>query len=82
MVSPRHAHSVVEHASLSLTCRDERKKQVTAQTAARQKKKADNIAMRNERRNDKRKGKGKSKARPGFEGKSFAKGKGKSSGKK
>ncbi|KAI6163500.1 surfeit locus protein 6-domain-containing protein [Pisolithus thermaeus] len=49
---------------------------------ARQKKKADNIAMRNERRNDKRKGKGKSKARPGFEGKSFAKGKGKSSGKK
>ncbi|KAI6126565.1 surfeit locus protein 6-domain-containing protein [Pisolithus sp. B1] len=61
---------------------DERKEQVTAQMAARQKKKADNIAMRNERRNDKRKGKGKSKARPGFEGKSFAKGKGKPSGKK
>ncbi|KAI5994159.1 surfeit locus protein 6-domain-containing protein [Pisolithus albus] len=60
---------------------DERKEQVTAQMAARQKKRADNIAMRNERRNDKRKGKGKSKARPGFEGKSFAKAKGKS-GKK
>ncbi|KAI6020281.1 hypothetical protein PISMIDRAFT_44120, partial [Pisolithus microcarpus 441] len=56
----------------------ERKEQVAAQMAARQKKKADNIAMRNERRNDKRKGKGKAKARPGFEGKSFAKGKGKS----
>ncbi|KAI6161893.1 surfeit locus protein 6-domain-containing protein [Pisolithus thermaeus] len=45
---------------------DERKEQVAAQMAARQKKKADNIAMRNERGNDKRKGKGKSKARPGF----------------
>jgi hypothetical protein len=47
--------------------------------AAKQKKRTDNIAMRNERKNDKRKGLGKSKnkARPGFEGKSFGKGKGK-----
>ena len=54
--------------------------------AAKQKKRADNIAMRNERRNDKRKGiKPKDKGRPGFEGKSFGKSKGKgskSSGKK
>ncbi|KIM53203.1 hypothetical protein SCLCIDRAFT_1223013, partial [Scleroderma citrinum Foug A] len=50
---------------------DEQKEQVTAQMAARQKKRSDNIAMRNERR----KGKGKAKARPGFEGKSYAKGK-------
>lgn len=41
--------------------------------AARQKKRADNIAMRSERRKE-RKG-GKTKARPGFEGKSFGKGK-------
>lgn len=61
---------------------DERKEQVTAQMAARQKKRTDNIAMRHERRNEKRKGKGKPKARPGFEGKSFAKGKGKASAKK
>jgi len=50
--------------------------------AARQKKRNDNIAMRNERRSDKRKGVSKKvagkKARPGFEGKSFGKGKGKS----
>ncbi|KIJ64924.1 hypothetical protein HYDPIDRAFT_111607 [Hydnomerulius pinastri MD-312] len=60
----------------------ERKEQVTASMAAKQKKRADNIATRNERRNDKRKGiKGKTKARPGFEGKSFSKGKGKPSGK-
>lgn len=59
---------------------DERKEQVTAQMAARQKKRTDNIAMRNERR--KGKGKGNAKARPGFEGKSYAKGKGKASGKK
>ena len=47
--------------------------------AAKQKKRADNIAMRNERRNDRRKGikPKKSKARPGFEGKSFSKGKAK-----
>ncbi|KIM57726.1 hypothetical protein SCLCIDRAFT_1219246 [Scleroderma citrinum Foug A] len=57
---------------------DERKEQVTAQMAARQKKRSDNIAMRNERR----KGKGKAKARPGFEGKSYAKGKSKASGKR
>lgn len=44
--------------------------------AARQKKRNDNIAMRNERKNDKKKGSSK-KARPGFEGKSFGKGKGK-----
>jgi hypothetical protein len=49
--------------------------------AARQKKRNDNIATRNERRSDKRKGVSKKvagkKARPGFEGKSFGKGKGK-----
>jgi len=46
--------------------------------ATKQKKRADNIATRNERRNDKRKGiKPKTKARPGFEGKTFGKGKGK-----
>jgi hypothetical protein len=43
--------------------------------AARQKKRTDNIAMRNERKSEKRKGlgksKGKGKGRPGFEGKSF-----------
>ncbi|KAG6330126.1 hypothetical protein ID866_8964 [Astraeus odoratus] len=61
---------------------DERKEQVVTQMAARQKKKADNIAMRNERRNEKRKGKGKTKARPGFEGKSYAKGKSKALAKK
>lgn len=55
--------------------------------AAKQKKRSDNIAMRNERKSDKRKGVGKNKikARPGFEGKSFGKsagkGKGKSSGR-
>ncbi|KAJ7025388.1 surfeit locus protein 6-domain-containing protein [Mycena alexandri] len=59
---------------------DTRKEQITASMAAKQKKRTDNIAMRN----DKRKGpagKGKTKARPGFEGKSFGKGaKGKSGG--
>ncbi|KAG6826350.1 hypothetical protein H0H92_000233 [Tricholoma furcatifolium] len=49
---------------------DERKDQVTKSMMAKQKKRTDNIAMRNERRNDKRKGI-KTKARPGFEGKSF-----------
>lgn len=50
--------------------------------AAKQKKRSDNIAMRNERKKDKGKGTGKKgKARPGFEGKSFGKGKGKSGGK-
>ncbi|KAG2757252.1 SURF6-domain-containing protein, partial [Suillus brevipes Sb2] len=59
---------------------DERKEQLTASMAAKQKKRSDNIAMRNERRSDKRKSsssKGKTKARPGFEGKAFPKGKGK-----
>jgi hypothetical protein len=58
--------------------RDERKEQITASMAAKQRKRNDNIALRNERRNDKRKGVGKQKgkARPGFEGKSFGKGKG------
>lgn len=58
--------------------------------AAKQKKRTDNIASRNERKSDKRKGVGKNKlaskatkARPGFEGKSFGKdkGKGKPAGK-
>ena len=58
--------------------RDERKEQLATSMAAKQKKRTDNIAMRNERRNDKRKGiKSKDKGRPGFEGKSFGKGKGK-----
>lgn len=49
--------------------------------AAKQKKRTDNIAMRNERRNDKRKGiKSKDKGRPGFEGKSFGKGKARNKG--
>ncbi|TFY54325.1 hypothetical protein EVG20_g9751 [Dentipellis fragilis] len=61
---------------------DERKEQVTAAMAAKQKKRTDNLATRNERRSDKRKGlKPKNKARPGFEGKSFGKGKGKQKGK-
>jgi hypothetical protein len=41
--------------------------------AARQKKRADNIASRNEKRKEKNKG-AKGKSRPGFEGKSFGKG--------
>ena len=59
--------------------REERKEQVTASMAANQKKRTDNIAMRHERRNEKKKG---GKSRPGFEGKSFSKRKGKPSGKK
>jgi hypothetical protein len=57
----------------------ERKEQLTANMAAKQKKRADNIASRNEKRKEKQKG-GKGKSRPGFEGKAFgkrAKGKGK-----
>ena len=75
-----HYHGACSWVSclMIVITRDERKEQVTAQMAARQKKRSDNIAMRNERR----KGKGKTKARPGFEGKSYAKGKGKASGKK
>ena len=49
--------------------------------AARQKKREDNLAMRNERRKEKKKG-GLKKARPGFEGKSFGREKTKASGKK
>lgn len=69
---------------LFCSCRDERKEQIGAAMAARQKKRTDNIAQRNERRSDKRKGtkpKASSKARPGFEGKAFGKGKGKKKGK-
>ncbi|KAG6849469.1 hypothetical protein H0H93_008196 [Arthromyces matolae] len=57
-----------------------RKDQITQAMAAKQKKRTDNIAMRNERRNDKRKGVSKAKAnikaRPGFEGKTLGRGKG------
>ncbi|KAG5643418.1 hypothetical protein DXG03_000962 [Asterophora parasitica] len=55
---------------------DDRKEQITQSMAAKQKKRNDNIAMRNERKKDKAKGI-KTKARPGFEGKAFGKGKGK-----
>jgi hypothetical protein len=50
---------------------------------ARQKKRTDNLAMRKERRDDRKKGgKSKGKGRPGFEGKSFGgKGEGKTKGK-
>ncbi|KAF9653434.1 SURF6-domain-containing protein [Thelephora ganbajun] len=51
----------------------ERKEQTATSMAARQKKRADNIAMKAERR--------KEKSRPGFEGKSFGGGKGKSKSK-
>ena len=59
----------------SWRCRTERKEAVAASMAAKVKKRSDNIAMRHERRNEKRKGSGKSKGkgRPGFEGKSFGK---------
>ncbi|KAJ7598952.1 surfeit locus protein 6-domain-containing protein [Mycena floridula] len=63
---------------------EEKRTQIAASMAAKQKKRTDNIAMRNERKTEKRKGisKGASKvkskkARPGFEGKSFGKGKSK-----
>lgn len=53
--------------------------------AAKQKKRTDNITSRNERRKDKKMGvktkPSKDKARPGFEGKSFGKGKPKAKGK-
>ncbi|PFH46251.1 hypothetical protein AMATHDRAFT_70258 [Amanita thiersii Skay4041] len=58
---------------------DERKEQLAASMAAKQKKRTDNITMRNERRKDKKSGK--AKARPGFEGRSFGKGKGKQKSK-
>ncbi|KAF9484252.1 hypothetical protein BDN70DRAFT_872743 [Pholiota conissans] len=60
---------------------EEKKEHVAHSMAAKQKKRNDNIAMRNERKSDKRKGISK-KARPGFEGKSFAKGKPKQHSKK
>jgi len=53
---------------------EERKHNLVNEQAAKQKKRADNIAMRNDRRKDKRlgiKSKSTGKARPGFEGKSF-----------
>jgi len=53
---------------------EERKQNLINEQAAKQKKRTDNIATRNERRKEKRlgtKSKSKSKARPGFEGKSF-----------
>ncbi|KZT65208.1 hypothetical protein DAEQUDRAFT_677242 [Daedalea quercina L-15889] len=57
---------------------DQRKEQLATNIAAKQKKRADNIAARHERRSDKGKSvKTKNKGRPGFEGKSFGKGKGK-----
>jgi len=59
---------------------EERKEAVINNQAAKQKKRNDNIAMRNERRNEKKgfkSSKAKGKNRPGFEGKSFSsKGKG------
>ena len=48
---------------------DERKKQVAANMAIKQKKRSDNIAMRAERKKDKKGKQG--KGRPGFEGKTF-----------
>ncbi|OSX58377.1 hypothetical protein POSPLADRAFT_1185227 [Postia placenta MAD-698-R-SB12] len=61
---------------------EERKEQLAASMATKQKKRTDNIAMRHERKNDKRKGgKAKDKGRPGFEGKSFGKNKGKPAAK-
>jgi hypothetical protein len=67
------------NSHVCLIIRAERKEQLTANMAAKQKKRADNIASRNEKRKEKQKG-GKGKSRPGFEGKAFgkrAKGKGK-----
>lgn len=55
--------------------RQDRKKQLTDSMAARAKKRSDNIATRQERRQDKHKGGKSKKSRPGFEGKSFGKGK-------
>ncbi|KAF9004632.1 surfeit locus protein 6-domain-containing protein [Cyathus striatus] len=52
----------------------ERKEQLKASMDAKQKKRSDNIAMRNERKKP-------GKARPGFEGKSFGKGKRPTKGK-
>ncbi|EJD51807.1 SURF6-domain-containing protein [Auricularia subglabra TFB-10046 SS5] len=60
---------------------DERHTELQKSMAAKQKKRTDNIAMRNERRHDKKGGSGgkkSAKSRPGFEGKSFGKPKAKS----
>jgi hypothetical protein len=54
----------------------ERKEQLVANMTAKQKKRADNIASRNEKRKEKQKGV-KGKSRPGFEGKTFGKAKSK-----
>jgi hypothetical protein len=55
--------------------RAERKDALEKNQAAKQKKRMDNIAMRNEKRKEKVKGikPAKSKSRPGFEGRSFRK---------
>lgn len=58
--------------------RDERKEQLATSMAAKQKKRTDNIAARHDRNKNKAT---KNKARPGFEGKSFGKGKSKGSAK-
>lgn len=60
-------------SAFSRLIRVERKEQLTANMAAKQKKRADNIASRNEKRKEKQKG-AKGKSRPGFEGKAFGKG--------
>lgn len=75
--------AIVVHRAVATDnlAREERKDQVVASMAAKQKKRADNIAMRHERRSEKRKGGG-GKSRPGFEGKSFSKSKGKTPGRK
>ena len=71
----------IHRAASESLAREERKEQVAASMAAKQKKRTDNIAMRNERRNEKRKS-GSGRSRPGFEGKSFSKSKAKVSGRK
>lgn len=65
--------SFLSEVRFSYLRRTERKEQLSANMAARQKKRADNIASRNEKRKEKHKGV-KGKSRPGFEGKSFGKG--------
>jgi len=69
----------LEFSLTSYCIRDDRKETLQSAMAARQKKRTDNIATRNERKHDKKKGikPGKSKARPGFEGRSFGGNKGK-----
>jgi hypothetical protein len=62
-----------QFSRLITVIRAERKEQLTANMAAKQKKRADNIASRNEKRKEKHKGGAKGKSRPGFEGKAFGK---------